>query len=270
MKNLSYAAASFLFLSLSACQGVSNSLLEEVVSETQTEQQNAAQQEDRKEQLKKRKNGTFTVTHDNKTSSTFTLVDGIKQGPATQNFPDGKVWKEVTYKDNKLNGLTKIYTARGKLDRTVEYKNGLKNGWYKEYFKSGNEKLALQYKDDFPLPGLKRVNYLGKDIPEPEVSHTISEKAYGDTALFTIEYALNENFKNLAFYALPPNLKWSDASEEEIKKNKLPKLKNAGFIQLSVAKGYYLKINHDLLVHFDLPNGRRAAIVQRMDYLLQN
>jgi hypothetical protein len=270
IKNLIYAVACLAFLSLSACQNAGTSILEEVAAEAQNNKPNEAQQKEREEQLEKRKNGTFNVTHTNKTTSTFTLVDGVKQGPATQNFPDGTVWKEVTYKNDKLDGLTKIYTTKGKLDRTVEYKNGKKNGWYKEYFKSGNEKLALQYKDDLPLPGLKRVNYLGEDIPTPAASHTVSKKAFGDTVLFTVEYALNENFKNVDFYALPPELKWSEASEAEIRKNGLPKRKNAGFIQLPVAKGYYFKINHDLLVRFDLPNGRRAAIVQRMDYLLQN
>jgi len=111
---------------------------------------------------------------------------------------------------------------------------------------------------------------LGKMIPEPTVSHVVTKRAFGDTALFTVEYRLSEKFKEITFYALPNGLSWEDASEYEIRKHKMPMRKSTGVLTIPLAKDYYLKVNHDLLVQFILPNGREAAIVQKMDYLLQN
>jgi hypothetical protein len=268
VKTLRFAL--LLTLILGACQGVTNTALEKAVNKAHAVQQEK-RVEEQKERAEKKRNGTFTIKHKNKTSSTYTLVDGLRQGKASQSYASGKKWKEVNYKNDLLDGLSKVYTKKGDLDRTVEYKMGRRHGWYKKYFKSGNVKLAIQYDNGKPLPGLKRVDYKGQEIKEPRVKHAITKKYMGDTALFLVKYTLNEKkLKDATYYALPNEVSWQDATESLLRRGKLPTDNNSAFLEIPLTKNKTLTVNHGLWVEFSLPNKRRAAIFTKMSYQLKN
>ena len=66
----------------------------------------------------------------------------------------------VTYKNGKLNGISKEFTRRGQLKSEINYKNNKKHGSMKVYSK--REKLVLHviYKDGVKIKDvLKKIDY---------------------------------------------------------------------------------------------------------------
>ena len=67
-------------------------------------------------------------------------------------FKDGKAIRaEVTYKDDKANGIAKIYYENGKIEQEATLVDGKKNGIAKIYYENGNLKSEICYEDDFEV-----------------------------------------------------------------------------------------------------------------------
>ncbi len=157
-----------------ACEQVAITVVEEA-SEVLIKENSAKKEATGRKGRSLKRNGTYTVKNKSGTTSTFTLVNGLKEGQATQNFGNGKIWKEVTYKKGRLDGLAKVYNQAGDLVRTVNYKAGKKSGLYTRYYPSGNKKLEIEYLEDFPLPGIYQRDARGHENPGPDISVEIVE-----------------------------------------------------------------------------------------------
>ena len=75
-------------------------------------------------------------------------------------YPGGVIVnREATYKNGKLNGISKEFTRRGQLKSEINYKNNKKHGSMKVYSK--REKLVLHviYKDGGKSKMLKKIDY---------------------------------------------------------------------------------------------------------------
>lgn len=66
----------------------------------------------------------------------------------------GKVIETRQYKNDKLEGVTRMYDDRTfKLKQEVEYKNGVQDGIYRYYDENGNVTLEYEYKNGEKVSG---------------------------------------------------------------------------------------------------------------------
>ena len=65
----------------------------------------------------------------------------------TEYWPSGKVKWERSYKDGKLDGVSRGYDEAGTLREEVNYRNGKKNGIYRSYYSDGTLRVEGNYKD---------------------------------------------------------------------------------------------------------------------------
>jgi len=65
----------------------------------------------------------------------------------TEYWPDGKVRWEKTYKDGKLDGVTKEYDETGTLREEIHFKDGKKDGIYRSYYSDGKLRTEGNHKD---------------------------------------------------------------------------------------------------------------------------
>jgi len=59
----------------------------------------------------------------------------------------GKICIETSYRNGKIDGITKEYFGNGKVRRETSYRNGKENGDDKMYYSNGNIFSILKYKD---------------------------------------------------------------------------------------------------------------------------
>jgi hypothetical protein len=78
------------------------------------------------------------------TSTSTTNDDGIQRNY----FPNGKIEKEVSYKNNVPDGLYRTFYEDGTLHQERFYKNGKLNGIYKAYDEFGVLYFDTNYQDD--------------------------------------------------------------------------------------------------------------------------
>lgn len=69
--------------------------------------------------------------------------DKVKDGSYPLLYPNGKVNKEMSYKDEKLHGAYKSYFLNGKPDEICSYKDDQLDGEFLSYYENG--KLAARY-----------------------------------------------------------------------------------------------------------------------------
>jgi antitoxin component YwqK of YwqJK toxin-antitoxin module len=65
----------------------------------------------------------------------------------TDYWPNGKVKWERSYKDGKLDGVSKEFDEAGTLREEENYNNGKKNGIYRSYYSDGTLRVEGNYKD---------------------------------------------------------------------------------------------------------------------------
>lgn len=83
----------------------------------------------------------------------------LKQGIWKEFYPSGAVYKEMRYRDNKLDGYLKIFEPDGNLQKAEKYVDGVLQQNVAElvkldvvttYYDSGKKKSSGTYKDGFP------------------------------------------------------------------------------------------------------------------------
>jgi len=61
---------------------------------------------------------------------------------------DGSVRIRESYRDGKLNGMTRSYYPGGEISEEVEWKQGMKDGSWKQYYENGVTRLSGNYKNN--------------------------------------------------------------------------------------------------------------------------
>ncbi|AYV80074.1 MAG: hypothetical protein Gaeavirus8_5 [Gaeavirus sp.] len=85
--------------------------------------------------------------------STTTYSNGIQSGIKTIYFPDNKICRTITFKDNKEHGLATSYFKSGSPSEQSTYDNGIQSGPYTKYYITGEPLETGVFADNFPIPG---------------------------------------------------------------------------------------------------------------------
>jgi hypothetical protein len=96
-------------------------------------------------------------------------------------YPDGKIHKEVPFKNGSKNGVSKEYYNNGQVFQEVNYENNLREGWAKRYFENGTLSQETPYKND-KMHGVqkkyRRSKELMAEIPYHEGNVCVGLKEY--------------------------------------------------------------------------------------------
>lgn len=96
-------------------------------------------------------------------------------------YPDGKIHKEVTFKNGAKNGVSKEYYNNGQVFQEVNYENNLREGLAKRYFESGIVSQETPYKNDEMHGVQKRYRRSGQlmaEVPYHEGNVCVGLKEY--------------------------------------------------------------------------------------------
>lgn len=71
-----------------------------------------------------------------------TFVSGLEEGKWTDYYPDGAVYAERIYKNGKLNGELRVYSAKGKILFIGAFKDDIKDGIFYDLKKRRKQTYA--------------------------------------------------------------------------------------------------------------------------------
>lgn len=165
---------------------------------------------------------TFFIACDSKKKEV--AESAVKNGIITEYRDDGRLHKELSYKNGKLHGLSKVYHPNGKLYLETEWANDKRHGLTKQYFQSGilysetyydsgkisgtlkkyhkdgKLKAEMRYKNGKECAGLKEYILNGEPRPHyPEIVITTENKVKSE-GVFYLKFSVSERIHKATFY----------------------------------------------------------------------
>lgn len=202
--------------------------------------------------------------------------------------PDGRLYAEVAYVDNKPHGSGLQYHPNGKLYIHAEYKNGLRHGLAKQYYqngvlysetpfvngkiegvvrkyhKDGKLKAEIPYKNDSECLGLKE--YILNGDPRPHYPEIIimPENRLLTQSRYLLHVGLSERVQSATFFI-------GDLTEEGCLNERLtdvtPTGKDTGVIDITVQPGDLIKGNINVIARIKTITGN-ILVTQQQHALL--
>ena len=140
-------------------------------------------------------------------------------------YNEGKLVKEVTFRNDVRNGICRNYYDDGRLKRTIWYENGLKEDtakWYyregkvyratpynndrihgiqTKYYKTGRVQATIPYKNGLRLQGLKEYLPDGREGEKyPIINNIIKESTDNESVVVKVFTKLSNESVNVRFY----------------------------------------------------------------------
>lgn len=140
-------------------------------------------------------------------------------------YNEGRLVKEVTFKDSIRHGICRNYYDDGRLKRTIWYENGVKEDtskWYypggrvyraspyrndelhgvqTKYYKTGRVQATIPYKHGLRTAGLKEYLPDGREVDNyPEIEHTIRDMTETDQGVIKVFAMLSNESTDVRFF----------------------------------------------------------------------
>lgn len=140
-------------------------------------------------------------------------------------YSEGRLVKEVTFKNDIRNGISRNYYDDGRLKRTIWYENGLKEDtakWYypegkvyratpyrndkihgtqTKFYKTGRVQATIPYKNGLRVQGLKEYLPDGRDVDNyPSINHNIRDLINSQAGVLRVFTKLSNESVNVRFY----------------------------------------------------------------------
>lgn len=140
-------------------------------------------------------------------------------------YSEGRLVKEVTFKNDVRNGISRNYYDDGRLKRTIWYENGLKEDtakWYYregmvyratpyrkdkihgtqiKYYKTGRVQASMPYKNGLRAQGLKEYLPDGREVENyPAINHNIRDLVNAQAGVLRVFTRLSNESVNVRFY----------------------------------------------------------------------
>lgn len=113
---------------------------------------------------------------------------------------NGKLYLDTEWADNKRHGLTRQYYINGILYSETHYDSGKITGVLKKYHKDGKLKAEVSYNKGMECAGLKEYILSGEPRPHyPEIVITIENKILSE-GYYYLHVSVNERVKKVTYY----------------------------------------------------------------------
>ena len=114
-----------------------------------------------------------------------TEADKISGCIVKEYYESGNLWREIPYKNDKIEGIAKQYYENGNLNIEIPFKNDKIEGIARRYYDNGNLVIEVSYKNDELHGDLKYYTEDGKllALVKAENGRITSGKCFNDKVL---------------------------------------------------------------------------------------
>lgn len=147
------------------------------------------------------KNGIISVYRDDgRLHKELSYKNGKLHGLSKIFHPNGKLYLETEWANDKRHGLTKQYFQNGILYSETYYDSGQITGTLKKYHKDGKLKAEMRYKNGEECTGLKEYILSGESRPHyPEIVITPENKILSE-GYYYLHVSLSERVHKVTYY----------------------------------------------------------------------
>jgi hypothetical protein len=127
------------------------------------------------------------------------LKNGVRNGPTTNYYENGKVHSVVNYVEGRQEGETIWYYENGKPYQVTPFINGEEQGIQKKYYESGRLLAEVPYIRGHQQPGMKEYTETGElitDYPEIVFEKPVKSDVPGR---FMLKMHMSDNTKEVVF-----------------------------------------------------------------------
>ncbi len=128
----------------------------------------------------------------------FDSIKNVKSGYFKKFYPDGKLFIEMTYVNDSVNGVEKVYYENGKLKEEFTHKMGKYDGPFKYYFEDGKIMQEGMHVNNFIKGDLKSF------YPNGQIKEIVMFEENEENGPF-VEYYENGKIKAKGNYFKGPN-----------------------------------------------------------------
>ena len=130
----------------------------------------------------------------------ITYRNDKKNGLAKYYYKNGKLRSEVMLKDDIKHGEAKLYYENGQLFQVTNYQNGMKDGVQRKYRDDGRLMAEVPYQKDQPGTGL--IEYTLKEKPKKKYPKLVVEtidRTLKDSR-YIVRASFSEPLRNVEYY----------------------------------------------------------------------
>lgn len=131
----------------------------------------------------------------------ITFRDGIKEGLCKNYYDDGRLKSTIIYSNNLRTDTARWYYPEGKVYRATPYLNDKINGKQVKYYKSGRVQAEIPYINSLRTPGLAEYYEDGRKVTGmPTIVSEINKSYYESHGTVRVIFKLSNDSKNVKFY----------------------------------------------------------------------
>jgi hypothetical protein len=129
-----------------------------------------------------------------------TFKNGIRQGLTKTFYPGGQLYQTIWYENGLRQDSGRWYFESGQLFRSTPYKNDTIDGIQKQYYMTGKLRAKIGYIKGLRTPFLEEYTNAGKLVGGyPEIVVNIRDE-YNTTGRYRISLELSDKGKRVRFY----------------------------------------------------------------------
>ena len=125
---------------------------------------------------------SFSILHADTLKECKTEADKISGCVVKEYDENGNLWREIPYKNDKIEGIEKWYDENGNLKIEIPYKNDKIEGIAKVYFENGKLKIETPFKNG-KIEGIEKWYYENGNLAS-ETPHK-NDEAHGNLKYYT-------------------------------------------------------------------------------------
>lgn len=188
-----------------------------------------------------------------------TYRDGIKEGICHNYYDDGRLKRTIIYSNNLKTDTARYYYREGMVYRATPYKDDKINGIQTKYYKSGMVQAELPYVMGLRISGLREFYENGLEVGGiPTIETEINDSYYDSHGIVRIVLKLSNDSKNVEFY----RGSLTDGAFDENKCTKVTISTGMGYLELkkddNSGRGYI-----DVISVYTTPRFRNKEIITK-------
>jgi antitoxin component YwqK of YwqJK toxin-antitoxin module len=131
----------------------------------------------------------------------ITYKEGLKNGICNNYYDDGRLKRTIIYNNNLKTDTAKWYYPEGMVYRQTPYLNDKIHGVQTKYYKNGRKQAEMPYHMGLRMPGLKEYYEDGRELTGiPKITSDITDSRWQDEGILRVIVRLDNGSTNVKYY----------------------------------------------------------------------
>lgn len=127
--------------------------------------------------------------------------EGLKNGICNNYYDDGRLKRTIIYNNNLKTDTAKWYYPEGMVYRSTPYVDDMIHGVQTKYYKNGRKQAEMPYNMGLRMPGLKEYHDDGRELTgTPSVTSDITDSRWQEEGILRVIVRLDNGSANVKFY----------------------------------------------------------------------